>query len=619
MKRSNRLVARSAVALSLAASLTACGTASSTTTTAASSEAATETASETEAASTTETVGEDVWLPYNENLEKKRDDRDATGKNGAVASCNWYASKAGLEILKEGGNAFDAAAAVAYTLGVAEPYFSGLGGGFMTIYSAKDDKVSVLDFRETAPAAANAQMWLDENGKMEQFSLDGVNNLGDKSVIGGLSVAVPGEVAGFEYLLDNYGSDAVSRQQIFQPAIDTANNGYVVGVTFKEELDSEYTGIAANETLSNIYLDESGLPYEVGDVIKNPDLAKTLQLIADGGKDAFYTGDMAQAMVDAVAAWGGNMTMEDLANYEVKVREPVVGHYKDYTIYSLPPASSGGTHLVEILNILENYDDMDKIGVNSAEYVHRFSEAFKIAFADRAQYMADTDFADVPLAQLTSKDYAAERYSEITDKSGSYVAVEPEELEHYATTSFSVVDQWGNMVACTKTINYGFGSKVGVPGYGFIMNDEMDDFSADPESVNCAEGGKRPLSSMSPSIVLYPDGSPYMTIGSPGATRIFPTIAQVIERMIDYNMDIQDAIDCARIYDNASENICYESGGVNPITPEVAKELQDRGHEVTDKGEWQLFFGGVQGISIGKDGTLRGGADPRRDGKALAY
>ena len=528
MKRSNRLVARSAVALSLAASLTACGTASSTTTTAASSEAATETASETEAASTTETVGEDVWLPYNENLEKKRDDRDATGKNGAVASCNWYASKAGLEILKEGGNAFDAAAAVAYTLGVAEPYFSGLGGGgFMTIYSAKDDKVSVLDFRETAPAAANAQMWLDENGKMEQFSLDGVNNLGDKSVIGGLSVAVPGEVAGFEYLLDNYGSDAVSRQQIFQPAIDTANNGYVVGVTFKEELDSEYTGIAANETLSNIYLDESGLPYEVGDVIKNPDLAKTLQLIADGGKDAFYTGDMAQAMVDAVAAWGGNMTMEDLANYEVKVREPVVGHYKDYTIYSLPPASSGGTHLVEILNILENYDDMDKIGVNSAEYVHRFSEAFKIAFADRAQYMADTDFADVPLAQLTSKDYAAERYSEITDKSGSYVAVEPEELEHYATTSFSVVDQWGNMVACTKTINYGFGSKVGVPGYGFIMNDEMDDFSADPESVNCAEGGKRPLSSMSPSIVLYPDGSPYMTIGSPGALRTslrFPLI-----------------------------------------------------------------------------------------------
>ena len=428
---SNRSIAKSAIALGLAAALTACSS------TAASSAVASS-AAPSEAASGTEASEDEVWLPYDENFEKKRDERDATGKTGAVASCNWYASKAGLDILKEGGNAFDAAAAVAYTLGVAEPYFSGLGGGgFMTIYSADEDKVSVIDFRETAPAAANAQMWLDENGEMKQFSLDGTNNLGTMSSIGGLSVAVPGEVAGFEYLLENYGSDAVTRQQIFQPAIDTANNGYVVGVTFKEELDSEYSGIAANETLSNIYLNEAGLPYEVGDVITNPDLAKTLQLIADGGKDAFYTGDMAQAMVDAVADWGGNMTMDDLANYEVKVREPVVGHYKDYTIYSLPPASSGGTHLVEILNILENYDDMDTIGVNSAEYVHRFSEAFKIAFADRAQYMADTDFAEVPLAQLTSKEYAAERYSEITEKSGSYVAVEPEELEHYATTSRS--------------------------------------------------------------------------------------------------------------------------------------------------------------------------------------
>ena len=181
------------------------------------------------------------------------------------------------------------------------------------------------------------------------------------------------------------------------------------------------------------------------------------------------------------------------------------------------------------------------------------------------------------------------------------------------------MDQWGNMVACTQTINYGFGSKIAVPGYGFIMNDEMDDFSANPESVNCAEGGKRPLSSMSPSIVLYPDGSPFLTIGSPGATRIFPTIAQVIQRMIDYGMDIQEAIDCARIYDNAKNNICYESDGVDAPSAETVAQLQAMGHEMTDKGAWQLFFGGVQGISIGKDGTLRGGADPRRDGKALAY
>ena len=437
------------------------------------------------------------------------------------------------------------------------------------------------------------------------------------SSIGGLSVATPGEVAGMEYLLENYGSDAVTRQQIFQPAIDLANNGYLVTATFKEELESEYAGLATMGEVGNLYLND-GMPYEVGDTLTNPDLATALQAIADGGRDAFYTGDMAQAMVDAVQADGGVLTMDDLANYEVKVREPVSSTYRDYTIYSLPPASSGGTHLIEILNILENFD-MANTEVNSADYIHRFSEAFKIAFADRAQYMADTDFAEVPLAQLTSKDYAASRYAQITDQSGTYTAVDAEELEHYATTSFSVVDQWGNMVACTQTINYGFGSKIAVPGYGFIMNDEMDDFSANPESVNCAEGGKRPLSSMSPSIVLYPDGSPFLTIGSPGATRIFPTIAQVIQRMIDYGMDIQEAIDCARIYDNAQNNVCYESDGVDAPSAEAIAQLQAMGHEVTDKGAWQLFFGGVQGISIGKDGTLRGGADPRRDGKALAY
>ena len=564
-------------------------------------QSASSSASSEAASSSADSNEEEVWLPYDENLQKKKDDRDATGKTGAVAACSWYASKAGLEILQEGGNAFDAAAAVAYTLGVVEPYFSGLGGGgFMTIYNAETKEVEVIDFREIAPAAANAQIWLDEAGEMKQFEKDG-QKLGTMSSIGGLSVATPGEVAGMEYLLENYGSDAVTRQQIFQPAIDLANNGYLVTATFKEELESEYAGLAAMGEVGNLYLND-GMPYEVGDTLTNPDLATALQAIADGGRDAFYTGDMAQAMVDAVQAEGGVLTMEDLANYEVKVREPVSSTYRDYTIYSLPPASSGGTHLIEILNILENFD-MANTEVNSADYIHRFSEAFKIAFADRAQYMADTDFAEVPLAQLTSKDYAASRYAQITDQSGTYTAVDAEELEHYATTSFSVVDQWGNMVACTQTINYGFGSKIAVPGYGFIMNDEMDDFSANPESVNCAEGGKRPLSSMSPSIVLYPDGSPFLTIGSPGATRIFPTIAQVIQRMIDYGMDIQEAIDCARIYDNAQNNVCYESDGVDAPSAEAIAQLQAMGHEVTDKGAWQLFFGGVQGISDSSEGS----------------
>ena len=616
-----------------ATSLAACSTSQPAATEAATEAAAeaAESAEETEAAAEeTEAEvkepemfhGEEVWLPFDENLEKKKDDRDATGEKGAVASCNWYASKAGMDVLQAGGNAFDAAAAVSYTLGVVEPYFSGIGGGgFMTVYSAKDDKVSVIDFREVAPAAATPEMWLDEEGNVKDYTPEGADADSAKapmSQYGGLSVAVPGEVAGIEYMLDTYGS-GIEREKIFEDAIDLASEGYVIGATFKEELDSEYGLIKGIPALAKIYLNDLELPYEVGEKLTNPDLAKTLGMIRDGGKDAFYTGEVAQAMVDATQKYGGLMTMEDLANYEIKVREPVVGEYKGYKIYSLPPASSGGTHLCEILNILENAD-MASLEVNSPEYVHMFSEAFKIAFADRAQYMGDTDFVDVPLDQLTSKEYAKSRFEQIDpEKSGSYVAATPEELEHYATTSFSVIDEEGNMVACTKTINYGFGSKVVAEGYGFILNDEMDDFSPNPESTNCVAGGKRPLSSMSPSIVLYPDGKPFLTIGSPGATRIFPTIAQVIQRMIDYDMDIQDAIDCARIYDNASENICYESDGVTPVTADTVAKLEEMGHAVTDKGAWQLFFGGVQGIEIKPDGTLRAGADPRRDGKALAY
>ena len=517
--------------------------------------------------------GEEVWLPYDENLEKKKGDRDAEGTKGAVAACSWYASKAGLDVLKAGGNAFDAAAAVSYTLGVVEPYFSGIGGGgFMTIYDAKTKEVKVIDFREVAPAAATPEMWLDNEGKVVDYTPEGADKESAKapaSQYGGLSVGVPGEVAGMEYLLENYGSGKVDRAKIFESAIDLANDGYIIGATFKEELDSEYGLIKGIPALAKIYLNDLELPYEVGDKINNPDLAKTLEMIRDGGRDAFYTGEVAQAMVDATQKYGGVMTMEDLANYEVKVREPVVGNYRDYTIYSLPPASSGGTHLCEILNILENAD-MASLEVNSPEYVHMFSEAFKIAFADRA-----------------------------------------------ATTSFSVIDEEGNMFACTKTVNYGFGSKVVAEGYGFVLNDEMDDFSPNPESTNCVAGGKRPLSSMSPSIVLYPDGSPFLTIGSPGATRIFPTIAQVIQRMIDYDMDIQDAIDCARIYDNAAENVCFESDGVTPVTAETAKKLEEMGHKITDKGAWQLFFGGVQGIEIKKDGTLRAGAEPRRQSSRI--
>lgn len=573
----------------------------------------------------TTVVEDEVWLPYDpETLQIKRDDRDATGTNGAVASSSWYASNAGLKVLQAGGNAFDAAVATAYTLGVTEPYTSGLGGGgFMTLYDAATKKVTVVDFREIAPAAATAEMWLDAEGNVKTFvHPDGYEFEGDYSKMskaGGMASGTPGEVAGLEYVLENFGSGEFTRADLMADAIDLADNGYLVTTTFKQCCEDEYYEIAHMAEVAGYYLDPNGLPFEVGTVITNKDLAKTYRMIAEGGKDAFYKGEVAEAMIDTVQKYGGVMTLDDLANYKVEVREPVTSTYRDYTIYSLPPASSGGTHLIEALNILENFD-MASMEVNSPEYIHLYSEAFKMCFADRAKYMADTAFAEVPLNGLTSKEYAKTLADQITDQSGSYVAGDPGLYESTSTTSFSVVDKDGNMVACTQTINDFFGSKVAVDGYGFIMNDEMDDFAKAPDSVNCPEGGKRPLSSMSPSIVLYPDGTPFLTIGTPGGVRIWPTITQVVQRMIDYGMDVQDAINCARIFDNASENICYESAGDSrAVTADTIAALEAMGHATTDKGEWNLFFGGVQGISIAKDGTLRGGADPRRDGKALAY
>ena len=559
----------------------------------------------------TENTGDGVWSPVDANGNTKRDERDATSENGMVASSNVYATMAGLKVLEEGGNAVDAAVAVSYALGVAEPYTSGLGGGgFMLIHTA-DGQNKFIDYREVASAGQDAYTWLDENGEMISDTA---------STIGGLAVAVPGEVAGMEYALENYGSGAVTRQEVMQPAIDLANNGYVVSATMAGAISDEYGYMEEYTELGEYYLDDMGLPYTTGATVTNPDLAKALQEIAENGAEAFYSGPMAQAMVDVVNKYGGKLSMEDLANYEVKEREPVTSTYRGYEVISTPPSSSGGTHLIEILNVLENYD-LSSMEVNSAEYLHLFSEAFKAAFADRTEYMADTDFVDnVPLAGLTDKEYAKTIYEKITDQSQQWSAGNPDDFGHGSTTSFSIADKEGNMVAVTQTINGFFGSMIAVPGYGFVMNNEMDDFAKDPESVNCVEPGKRPLSSMSPTMLLNEDGSAFMTIGSPGATRIFPTLVQVISHVVDHGMDIKEAIDTCRIYDNGTDDgISYESSGVNPISAETIEELKAMGHNVTDKGEWQLFFGGVQGIVYQDDGTLRGGADPRRDGKALGF
>lgn len=567
--------------------------------------------------------GEDIWLPYDETGANKLTDRDAYGENGAVSSTSWYASKAGLEVLEAGGNAVDAAIAVAYTLGVVEPYTSGIGGGgFMTVYDAQTRKVKTIDFREVAPAASTPDMWgeLDENGKAGFFTLpDGTALTGAYSRItsmGGLSVAVPGEVLGLEYAYENFGSGKLTMRELLSGAIDYAYDGYMVTPTMVDSTNDEFIEISSMEELAGYYLDELGLPIPTGTLITNPDLGRTLEIIAENGSNAFYTGDIAKAMVSAVRKYGGIMTEEDLALYSCELRAPVSSDYRGYTVYSLPPASSGGTHVLEILNILENYD-MASLEPNGTEYISLMSEAMKIAFADREKYMADPAFAEVPTDTLTSKKYAAKRAADITGQCGDY---EPGEIKgHGSTTSFAVVDKDGNMVNCTVTIGNFYGSKIAVDGYGFILNDEMYDFDTDAQSVNCAEGGKRPLSSMASTVVIDPKGKPFLTIGTPGGDRIFGVTAQVIERMIDYGMDIQEAIDTVRVFSRDSSALYYEGSGVNAISAQTLAELGGKGYTLTENKAYDLYFGGVQGVQILPDGTVHGAADPRRSGKALAY
>lgn len=614
MKKTLRQVLALSMAATMAASLAGCG-AKTEETSAPETTAAAETAAETEAQDTgaADTPIAQVWSPVDENGDTKRDEREATSENGMVTSANVYATQAGLQVLEEGGNAVDAAIAVSYALGVVEPQASGVGGGgFMLVHTA-DGKDDFIDYREVAPAAQDATTWLDENGE--------VKNNGLANQRGGLAIGVPGAVAGMEYARENFGSGNVTRQQIMQPAIDLATQGYLVSTYQSQQISDHYADMVGDyPTLGSYYLRDDDLPYQNGDVLKNPDLAKTLQLIADNGKDVFYKGEIADAIIQEIENYGGVMTKEDLENYEVSLREPVSSTYRGYKIISCPPPSSGGTHLIEILNVLENFD-ISSMEVNSPEYAHVFSEAFKAAFADRTAYMADTDFVDnVPLAGLTNKDYAKTIADRITDQSQEWQKGNPDQYEGNSTTSFSVADKEGNIVTVTQTIECSFGSAVAVPGYGFPLNDQMHDFSTDPESVNCVEPGKKPLSSMSPTVVLNEDGTPFMTLGSPGSVRIFPTVVQVISRVIDSGMSIQDAITNARIFDKGDENgICYELGAPNGITEDTAKELEAMGHTLTQKGEWDMFFGGVQGIVYNEDGTLTGAADPRRDGKALGF
>lgn len=588
------------LALAMVLNLAACGQAASSSSAASSEPAASKEPAKTPAYST------EGFVTVDSDGNRVTTGRDATSTKAMATASKYEVSQVGAEIMSKGGNAVDAAVAMGFALGVCEPFTSGLGGGGLaTIHTAEGENF-FIDFREVAPAAATLDLYVDASGE---------NNGNTKE--GGLASGVPGEVAGLLYLLEHHGT--MSREEVMEPAIRIANEGFTVSAYCANAISDAYEKTQKFPEMSKVYLDENGLPWEEGSVITNPDLGKALQLIADQGADVFYKGEIGEAMVATLAKYDGVMTMDDLAGYKVHELKPVTGDYRGYTVISSPPPSSGGTHLIEILNILENFD-MASMEVNSAEYVHLFAETFKLAFADRAKYMADTNFVTVPLGGLTSQAYADKRAQDIDLNVAMEQAApdDPSPYEHTDTTHFSVADVDGNCVAITKTINYYFGSGVMVDGYGFMMNNQMDDFSTDSESVNKIEPGKKPLSSMSPTVVLKPDGSPFLVLGTPGGSRIFSGVAEVISRVIDSKMDLHTAISVPKIWNCSNKNnLQYE----NPLkgyeqyalTDETIAKLTEMGH-----GELKTAASGAfQCIMFMDDGTLYGTADPRQDGKAV--
>ena len=533
--------------------------------------------------------------------------RGATGANGVVSAAKPEAARTGIDILKMGGNAVDAAVATAFALTVLEPNASGIGGGgFMVLKLAGMREAVVIDFRPTAPAAATPDMYkLDDRGRP----------VGNASVEGGLASAVPGEVRGLLHALEHYGSGKLTRAQVIQPAIDWAERGIPVTINLAQIIKDNFGKLRKFENGLAIYASD-GFPPEVGDKIVNRDLAGTLRKIQQQGADAIYRGEIAEKIVAEVKKRGGILTLDDLAGYQVKIRKPVTGTYRGYTLLTAPPPA-GGTQILQLLNILENFD-LAKWGEQSAPATHVWAEACKLVFADRARYSADPDFVKVPTAGISSKAYAKELAAQIApDKLiTNPSAGDPSKYESISTTHFSVMDKEGNMVAVTKTINMFFASGVVVPGTGIIMGDDMDDFDLKPGGVNSIQPGKRMLSSMSPTLVLDPEGRPFMALGSPGATRIIPTVAQIISNVIDLGMPLQQAIQAPRLYQARTGSLSLEGRyAVNAFNG-----VKALGHEVTIRSDYDDFFGGVHAVIYDhKNKILHGGADPRRDGQAAGY
>lgn len=537
----------------------------------------------------------------------------AEGKRAMAASASGEASRIAADVMRTGGNAVDAAVAASFAVSVIRPQSTGIGGGgFLIVYDAGTKRSTVYDFRETAPAKAHRDMYVEDGAVVP-----------GRSLVGHLAVGVPGLVAGLARVHADHGSRPWS--DLLEPAIQLAEQGFPVYPELARRLDTRKESLGRFPSSRAVFF-RGGEPLKEGALLVQADLAGTLRAIAARGADGFYRGETAEAIAADMRTHGGLITRDDLANYTVKTRLPVIGTFRGYDIVSMPPPSSGGTHIVQMLNVLDGYP-LHSMGWKRAPTAHAMIEAMRQAYADRAEFMGDPDFLDVPVERLTSAAYAERTRALISPdrarNSSSVKAGGGAPRESGSTTHLSIIDPDGNVVASTQTINYSFGSCLVAPGTGVLLNNEMDDFSAQPGvpnvyglvggDANAVAPGKRPLSSMSPTIVLK-DGEPRLVLGSPGGSRIITSVLQVVLNVIVFELDLWEAVAQGRLHHQwLPDEVVVERGG---YPDETIDALRDMGHfmRIVDGP-----IGEIQAIQIRDDGTRVGVSDPRRSGAPAGF
>ncbi|MCA1621033.1 MAG: gamma-glutamyltransferase [Acidobacteria bacterium] len=543
----------------------------------------------------------------------------ARARRGMVASTDRTASRVGVDVMKRGGNAVDAAIAVAFALAVTYPAAGNLGGGGFMMIRLRDGRTTAIDYREMAPAAAHRDVYLDERGELKKGE--------GGSLVGYRASGVPGTVAGMELALKKYGSGKLSWAQLVEPARRLAAEGFPVSYGLARSLRANAKDLGLYPETKRIHLN-GGRFYEEGQVWRQPELAATFTRMQRLGAREFYEGRTARLIADDMRAHGGLMTLEDLKGYVAKERVPVRTTYRGFEVISMPPPSSGGAVLIEMLNILEGFD-LRNMGASASERYHAQTEAMRRAFADRAEYMGDADFVKVPVAGLIDKSYAERLRRGISmsraSTSAEVKAGRPAGAESEETTHFTVVDAEGNCVSNTYTLNDGYGSKVVMKGTGILMNDEMDDFAAKPGTPNmfgliqgernAVAPRKRPLSAMTPTFVLRKDGTLWFAVGSPGGPTIINTVLQVITNVIDFDMNIQQAVDAPRIHHQwLPDEIVYEPYGMSADT---FRALESLGHRLTQRPR---YMGDAHGIMIEEGTGVRlGASDSRNYGESAGY